>query len=303
MNFLSLIFALLLDQWRSGSARKHIVSSFLSYADSLERHFNTGIHRHGIIAWVAAAGPFLVLSLLVYYLLYGVSPLLAWAWNVAILYLTTSFRQFSYSLTEIKEALRNEDLPLARDLLKEYYGMEAESASSEDISRIAIELGLIHTHRNMLGVIVWFTLLPGPLGPMLYRLAELLNDTWGERPDGFGVFAVKAFYVIDWLPARVTALSFAIAGNFEDAVYCWRAQAASWADQNQGTILASGAGALGVRLGDPLREETGAYHRPEVGVGEEADMDFLQGTVGLIWRTLVLWLVLLLLLEIAGWTR
>ena len=87
MNFLSLIFALLLDQWRSGSARKHIVSSFLSYADSLERHFNTGIHRHGIIAWVAAAGPFLVLSLLVYYLLYGVSPLLAWAWNVAILYL------------------------------------------------------------------------------------------------------------------------------------------------------------------------------------------------------------------------
>ena len=301
MTFLSLIFALLLDQWRHGSARKRIVSFFLSYADSLERHFNTGIPQHGTIAWIAAVGPFLILSLLIYYLLYGLSPLLGWAWNVAILYFSASFRQFSYSLTEIKEALRNEDLPLAHDLLKEYYGMEVDGRSSEDTSRIAIEMGLIHAHRSMLGVIVWFALLPGPLGAMLYRLAELLNDAWGDRPDGFGVFAVKAFQLIDWLPARVTALSFAIAGNFEDAVYCWRAQAASWADQNQGIILASGAGALGVRLGDPLREEAGAYHRPEVGVGEEADMDFLQGTVGLIWRTLVLWLVLLLLLEIASW--
>ena len=301
MTFLSLTFALLLDQWRHGSVRKRIVSLFLSYADSLERYFNIGSHRHGIIAWIAAVAPFLILSLLIHYLLYRFSPLLGWAWNVAILYLTAGFRQFSYSLTEIKEALRNEDVPLARDLLKEYYGMEADGCSSEHISRIAIELGLTHAHRNVFGVVVWFVLLPGPLGAMLYRLAELLDDRWGDRPDGFGVFAVKAFEVIDWLPVRVTALGFAIAGNFEDAVYCWRAQAASWADHNQGIILASGAGALGVRLGDPLREEAGAYHRPEVGVGEDADMDFLQGTVGLIWRTLVLWLVLLLLLEIASW--
>ncbi|MEO8768057.1 MAG: CobD/CbiB family protein, partial [Nitrosospira sp.] len=72
-------------------------------------------------------------------------------------------------------------------------------------------------------------------------------------------------------------------------------------DQAQGIILASGAGALGVLLGDSLREAGGKYYRPELGVGEEADMDFLQSTVGLIWRALVLWLLLLLLLEIASW--
>ena len=72
-------------------------------------------------------------------------------------------------------------------------------------------------------------------------------------------------------------------------------------DRNQGIILASGAGALGVCLGDSLREAGGRHYRPELGVGEEADIDFLQSAIGLFWRTLVLWLVLLLLLEIAGW--
>jgi adenosylcobinamide-phosphate synthase len=135
---------------------------------------------------------------------------------------------------------------------------------------------------------------------LLYRAAELLNERWGGRSDAPGTFAEKAFEIIDWLPARCTAMSFAIAGNFEDAVYCWRAQAASWMNQNQGIILASGAGALGVRLGDPLRQPHGEFYRPELGVGEEADMDFLQNTVGLVWRALVLWLLLLLLLEIAS---
>lgn len=157
----------------------------------------------------------------------------------------------------------------------------------------------------MFGIIICFVVLPGPLGPVLYRLADLLSERWGGRTeqesDAFGKFATKAFEVIDWLPARSTAVSFAIAGNFEDAVYCWRAQAASWVDHTQGIILASGAGALGVLLGDSLREAGSKYYRPELGVGEEADMDFLQSTVGLIWRTLVLWLLLLLLLEIASW--
>ena len=99
----------------------------------------------------------------------------------------------------------------------------------------------------------------------------------------------------------MTAMSFAVTGNFEDAVYCWRAQAASWMNHNQGIILASGAGALGICLGDSLQEPGGEYYRPELGVGEKADMDFLQSAVGLVWRTLVLWFTLILLLEVASW--
>jgi adenosylcobinamide-phosphate synthase len=301
MTFFSLISALLLDQWRPGSDRNRMVLLFLSYADWLERYFNTGARRHGIAAWIAAMVPVLVVWGWVYYLLHSLSPLLGWVWNVATLYLTMGIRQFNYSIAEIKDALKNEDMLLARKLLKELHGVKAEKLGSQEIARVAIEMGLVYSHRYLFGIIVCFAVLPGPLGAVLYRLADLLSERWSDRPDAFGDFAAKAFEIIDWLPTRLTALSFAIAGNFEDAVYCWRAQAASWVDQNQGIILASGAGALGVCLGDPSEEAGGKHYRPELGVGEEADMDFLQSMVGLIWRALVLWLLLLLMLEIASW--
>jgi adenosylcobinamide-phosphate synthase len=301
MTFFSLLFALLLEHWRPVYDRNRLVLLFLSYADYLERYFNTGVRRHDIAAWFAAVAPVLILTVWIYYLLYSLNPLLAWAWNIVALYLTMSSRWLSYSLNDIQEALKSGDLPLARQLLTKFYGVPADELSSPEIARMTIELGLINSHRYVFAIIICFAFLPGPLGPVLYRLAELLNERWGGRADAFGRFALLVFEGIDWLPARATAMSFAIAGNFEDAVYCWRAQAASWVDRNQGIILASGAGALGVCLGDSLREPGGSHYRPELGVGDEADVDFLQSAIGLFWRTLVLWLVLLLLLEIAGW--
>ena len=102
-----------------------------------------------------------------------------------------------------------------------------------------------------------------------------------------------------------TMVAFAIVGDFEDAVYCWRTQAAQWADRPSGILLASGAGALGVRLGlpvteAPLAEEQGD-DRPELGTGEDADPDFMQSTIGLVWRTLVLAVFLLALVWVSGW--
>ncbi|MDO8437136.1 MAG: CobD/CbiB family protein [Nitrosomonadaceae bacterium] len=305
MTLFSIIFALLLEQWRPTGNRNQAILLFASYADALERYFNTGVGRHGVAAWIAAVFPLLLLTGAIYYFLLGLSPLLAWAWNVVVLYFTMSFRQFNHLFAGINRALKNGDLPQARELLRQWRGTPADELSSEMIARVAIELGLVHSHRYVFGVIVCFALLPGPLGAVLYRLAELLSERWGSRPEeefgAFGQFAAKAFKAIDWLPARLTAVSFAIAGNFEDAIYCWRAQAASWANHTQGIILASGAGALGIRLGDSLQEASSVHYRPELGVGEEADMDFLQSATGLIWRTLVLWLTLLLLLGIASW--
>lgn len=303
MILFSLIFALLLERWHSSGHRNGPVAAFLSYADTLGRYFNTGIRHHGIAAWFAAVLPVLVVASWAYHFLYGLSPILACAWNVAILYFTMGFRQFSESFVEVKAALKNGDVLLARQLLKDLGGSakETDELSSQQIARVAIEMGLLYSHRYLFAIIVSFVILPGPMGPLLYRMAELLNERWGGQPEAPGAFAAKAFEIIDWLPARCTAMSFAIAGNFEDAVYCWRAQAASWMNQNQGIILASGAGALGVRLGDPLRQPHGEFYRPELGVGEEADVDFLQNTIGLVWRALVVWLLLLLLLEIASW--
>jgi len=125
-----------------------------------------------------------------------------------------------------------------------------------------------------------------------------LDRRWGGKGE-FGRFARGARNVLDWPAARLTAAAFAVVGDFEDAVYCWRTQAATWPDPNLGVVLAAGAGALGVRLGMPLAEVEGLQARPELGLGEAADAQHLDGTVGLLWRALVLWVFLLLILALA----
>jgi adenosylcobinamide-phosphate synthase len=204
--------------------------------------------------------------------------------------------------------LRLDDLPRARARLGEWRGRSAEELSPSAVARLAIEEALIASHRHVFGVLVCFIVLPGPCGAVLYRAAAFFADVWGRHGDTdggrFGRFAEQAFTFIDWLPVRVTAAAFAVVGNFEDAIYCWRTQAQLWPERRFGDeigiVLASGAGALGVRLGTPLREAGSIVDRVELGTGDEANVDFMQNAVGLVWRAMLLWLVLLLLFSFAG---
>lgn len=305
MTLFSLIAALLLEQVRPLDSRNRVNLLFMRYIDILERQFNAGEKRHGTIAWIAVVVPPVVATAAMYYFLYTFSPFLAWVWNVMVLYFTMGFRQFSHSFTAIAEALRGDDLQTARQLLREWRGERSEHFNTTETARVAIEQGFISSHYYVFGVIFWFVLLPGPVGAVLYRVAAMVSERWGERTDeefgDFGHFARRIFEIMDWIPARLTAGSFAIVGDFEDAVYCWRSQALSWTHANRGVILASAAGALGVRLGESLQRTDGVEYRPELGVGDEADVDYMQSAVGLVWRSLVLWVLLILLITVVRW--
>lgn len=221
---------------------------------------------------------------------------------MAVLYLTMGFRQFSHFYTDIQLALRLGDVERARELLAEWQGQPVSRCSPGDIARISIEAALAASHRHVFAILLWFVLLPGPLGALLYRLAHLLATHWRQRgpEDSFGKFPQQIFVIVDWLPVRLTAAAFAVVGNFEDAVYCWRSQATQWDDPELGIVLSSGAGALGVRLGVPSSETDALAESGELGVGEAADADFMQSAVGLVWRAIVLWLMMLFLLGLAS---
>ena len=302
MNFLALACALLLEQAWPLRRGNPLYAAFERYADYLERQFNGLQASHGVIAWLVAVLPLGLLTIVVYAVLREASVLLALAWSVAVLYVAMGFRRFSHCFTEIAQALREQNINTARDVLGRWRGVPADELNAAEISRVAIELGLLQAHRYVLGPIFWFVVL-GPVGPVVYRAADLLAGRWGKllQPEqrAFALFAERAFFWIDWLPARITAASFAIAGNFEDAAYCWRSQAAGWGRGAEGVVLASGAGALGVKLGGVLREEGMLNQRPDLGIGDEVDVEDLRGAVGLIWRALVLWLFLLLLVSLA----
>ena len=181
---------------------------------------------------------------------------------------------------------------------------------------------MLAAHRHVFGVLAWFCFMAvlglGPAGAVFYRNAEYAARYWrrkSEAPDQPSSAALRsvadaAWYVIDWLPARMTALGFAIVGSFEDAIDAWRQHAARFANGNDGVILAATAGAIGVRLGGaslrPLAVDIEGQPVPNPGAlagdglpGEAARTPHFTQVVGLVWRTVALWLLLLVLLTLA----
>jgi cobalamin biosynthesis protein CobD/CbiB len=253
-----------------------------------------------------------------FWLVDAVHPLLGLAWNILVLYLLMGFRRFSHAFSEIAAALKAGDVGHARRALALWRGGVTAELSSAEVAKLAIERGFLDTYRQVFATLFWFTVLPGPAGAVLYRAAALLADEWqGETAgvdvtpiararEAFGSPARRLLWLLDWVPVRLTALSFAIVGDFEDAILCWRTQAGGWAAQeggvHAGIVLASGAGALGVALGGPIPVLGGEPDfRPELGLGDPADADLLPSAIGLGWRALVLWLLLILLLTLANW--
>ena len=120
--------------------------------------------------------------------------------------------------------------------------------------------------------------------------------------------------VIDHVPARLTAFGFAVVGNFEEAIGSWRRDAALWQHPNEGTIIAAAAGALGIQLGGaaapgvtPDRSKTFTTGSPADATdaqgstpGSPPHPGHLQSVVGLVWRSVVLWMLLVALLSLAN---
>jgi cobalamin biosynthesis protein CobD/CbiB len=288
------------------------------YVRYLERKLNGGTRQHGIIAAVAAVAPPVLVAALLFWLATAVHPALGLVVNVIVLYCLMGFRRFSHALSAIVTALSANDIPAARRALAAWRGGSPTTVlSSAEVARLAIERGLVDAYRKVFGVIFWFVVLPGPAGAVLYRAAVLLAEEWrgpvpGVEPSPlvqsraeFGMPARALLQALDWLPVRLTALSFAIVGDFEDAVACWRTQATRWAAQDGGmtigVLLAAGGGALGVQLGGLLPTLSGDPDvRPELGLGEPVEPDVLPSAVGLVWRALVLWLLVILLVTLAN---
>ncbi|QNM95803.1 CobD/CbiB family protein [Chitinimonas koreensis] len=302
MTWLALVLALLLEQFRPVGRGNLFYGGYRGFAEMVERNFNAGEYQHGVVGWTIAVAVPAVLAGLVWGGLYLLHPLLAWLFGLGVLWVTMGFRQFSSAFTGVADALKEGDLDTARELLGGWTRESTRTLSENEVARVAIEQGLIDAYRHVFGPMFWFVVL-GPAGAVAYRAATILQLKWGARDrrlgGRFGLFAERVAAVIDWLPSRITAASFAVVGDFEDAVYCWRQQAERWTSEAYGILLAAGAGAIGVKLGMPLHQDYTVKFRPELGLGEDADADMLASAVGLVWRTLLFWLALILLVTLS----
>jgi adenosylcobinamide-phosphate synthase len=316
MTFLSILCALLLEQLKPFRADNLLYTEIKSLASQIESWFNAGHVRHGRLGWILMMASLVLPTALVYWLCLKISPFAALAWNILIVYLTLGFRHYSHYFTSIQLALNSGDEATARQLLADWTKQDTSGMDITEISRISVEKALVTTHRNVFGVFFWFLMPLGPSCAVMYRVAEHLARAWNEpehmRNEAFGRFAAQAFYWIDWIPVRLTAIAFAVVGNFEDAIYAWRNFAGRWQDEAIGIILSTGGGAMGVLLGTPAQKAVNVLLadaatvdsfsiETEAPPGEESTARALQSTVGLVWRSLLLWMLLLLLLSIVNW--
>ena len=252
------------------------------------------------------------------------------------MYVTLGFRQFSHYFTDIRDALDDGDEDTARELLAQWQQVDASELPRSEIVRHVIEYSVLAAHRHVFGVLGWFSVLAalglGPLGAVLYRMSEFVARYWryksksGQAGEGASpalqAAASTAWGVIDYVPARVTALGFAVVGSFEDAIDAWRNHAqrvssdasVTLQSRNDGIVLAATSGAVNVRLGGAALQTTFDPNASagflagnastldgttQATPGREPEVAHLRSIVGLVWRTVVLWMVLLALLTLA----
>ena len=324
MSFFAILFALLIEQARPLAGSNPIHGGLRAWCVSVSRNFDAGKSHHAWVAWCAAALVPALLALGVHWLLlWGVGWPFAVLWNVAVLYLTLGFRQFSDHFTGRRDALEEGDADRARELLAHWQKVDVGELPRSEIVRHVIEYSALASHRHVFGVLAWYSgcaaLGLGPMGAVLYRMAEFVSRYWKARSASdvprasatLQAVAAKAWMVVDWLHARMTALSFAMVGSFEEAIEGWRFHAQHFPNDNDGVVLAATAGALNVRLGgEALKARVDALAQlgfvadADIGdsastPGREPEIGHLRSVVGLVWRSVVVWMLLLALLTLA----
>jgi adenosylcobinamide-phosphate synthase len=347
MGFVALILALLVEQFRPLPADNAAHRAAAAFADRVAGATNAGLPRHGIVGWFVAVGAAVASVIVAEWLLGAIGALPVLVLHVLVLYHTVGFRQFSHAFSEIQLALAANDPEGARQALQRWIrqhdpGYVVGDLPINEVCRRAIAHALVAAHRHVFGPLFWYMLLPGAIGPVLYRAAQFLAERWQTNPprpaavlagdpaiapietqalagdEPYGDFARRAYAALDWLPVRLAAAGFAIVGNFEDAVYCWRAAAAvRRGDAQRRILLVTGGGALGLRIADPrieadVRDPAAAEDAdpslsggaPPGGfdwTGSEPDAAGLRSAVGLVWRSVVLWILLFAMVTIANW--
>jgi adenosylcobinamide-phosphate synthase len=339
MGFIALILALLIEEFRPPFRDSVVHRSVRRLADRVAAGTNAGGSRHGIAGWLITVGLAIVAVVLAEWLLAQIAFVLVLALHVLVLHYTVGFRQFSHALGDIHLALAANDPEGARQSLQRWIredhpGYTAGNLSVSEICRSAIAHALVVAHRNLFGPLFWYIVLPGAVGPVIYRVAQILSEHWrGARLDApvidpdlqptvvdgepYGDFAARAYEVIDWIPVRLAAFGFAIVGNFEDAAYCWRgATAVRGGDEQRRILLMTGSGALGLRIADPLveaevRGAPGSETDPSLTTGPapngfewsgaEPSTPNLRSSGALIFRSAVLWILLFGMVTIANW--
>ena len=253
----------------------------------------------GAAAWALAVVPPVALLVV---LTHRLPPMLSWPLHVAALWFALGMRSLIDHIAPVGAALDAGDLANARALTSRVVTRDLSAADEPAVARAAIESALENGNDAIFGALFWFAVAGGP-GALAFRLINTLDAMWGYRTPRFRYFGWAAARIDDaanYLPARLTALTYALCGNFRSAVACWRTQAPAWDSPNAGPVMASGAGSLNVECGGAAWYHGAREERPTLGCGLAPGAADIGRALSLVKRSVAVWLAAMALLAAAA---
>ena len=289
------VCAVLLDRWLGEPLRMHPLVGFGRMASAIEVRFNSDAHTplrqrlYGMMAVALLLLPVTLVCVLVVDMLV-MGTFIA----IMLLYLTLGGQSLAEHARRVAAALRADNLDAARLHVSHMVSRDTGALQPHDVVRAAVESVLENGNDAVFGTLFWF-MVAGVPGAVLYRLANTLDAMWGYRTPRyfyFGWAAARLDDVMNFIPARLTALTYAALGHGASALHCWRTQGHLWESPNAGPVMAAGAGALGIQLGGPAFYHGAWKERPTLGVGLPATTDDIERALQLVRRGTGLWLVI-----------
>lgn len=291
--------AVVLDRLLGELPRWHPLAGFGQLIEAIEKALNRGsgassCRLAGLLAWALAVLPW---SGLAVWLTWRSTGLYGWLLNVLLLYFTLGGRSLAEHAERVAGDLAAGDLPAARQHVGWIVSRRTDDLDELGIAKAAVESTLENGNDAIFGTLFWFMLLGGA-GAVLFRLANTLDAMWGYKNTrflNFGWAAARIDDALNFIPARLTALSYAVWGHTQQALICWRQQAPGWESPNAGPVMAAGAGSLGVVLGGAAIYHGRIEARPPLGAGRPPNGQDIFRAIALVRRSLMLWIGLFLL--------
>lgn len=287
---LKMAAGLLADRLFGEVRRFHPLVGFGRWARTVETALRRSLGERraaGALAWAIAVLPWVGLALWVR----GLHPLAHWPVNIALLYFALGGHSLAEHAEAIAAPLDAGDLDEARRRAGWIVSRDTRELDAAGVARAGTESVLENGNDAVFGALFWF-LLGGGAGVLLFRLANTLDAMWGYRTPRylrFGWAAARLDDLLNAVPARLTALTYAALGDTRRALACWRTQAAAWDSPNAGPVMAAGAGAIGVALGGAASYHGRLEQRPPLGDGPPPDSRAIRSAVALVRRGVLLW--------------
>lgn len=287
-----MLYSLIID-WLFGEPKRlHPLVGFGYLANKIEVYFNHANHRPtfqfclGLLALLLCVVPFTVITFWISHV-----PFWGTLFSILILTLCLGHRSLFDHANPIFDALQQGDIEQAKILTSR---IVSRDKAQLNVTKATIESVLENGNDAVFGTLFWFAI-TGPAGAIMYRLINTLDAMWGYRTARFlffGKTAARLDDLINYVPARLTALSYAMLGKSRSAFSCWRLQAPLCDSPNAGPVMASGAGALDVQLGGPACYHGEWHQRPLLGTSTSATATDIQRALRLVCNSLLLWLVI-----------